>query len=122
MRYPSGKERSMTQENQMENVVVIGTGMLGTQIAIQAACYGYDVKAYDEVVESFQKTFQKIPGIMKRLGKGPTVAMEQWEEAAQKVKLFKDPAEALQEANLVIEAVPEDLDLKRQMFAQIDSL
>jgi len=67
----------MTHENQIKNVVVIGTGMLGTQIAIQAACYRYDVKAYDEIVESFQKTFQKIPGIMKRQGKGPTVAMKQ---------------------------------------------
>jgi len=112
----------MTQVNQMKNVVVIGTGMLGTQIAIQAACYGYNVKAYDEIVESFQKTFQKIPGIMKRQGKGPTVAMEQWEQAAQKVKLFKDLAEALQGADLVIEAVPENLDLKRKLFAEIDLL
>ncbi len=112
----------MTQEIQIKNVVVIGTGMLGTQIAIQAACYGYDVKAYDEALESFQKTLQKIPGIMKRLGKGPTVAMEHWEQAAQKVKLFKDLAEALKEANLVIEAVPEDPDLKRKLFAEIDSL
>jgi len=112
----------MTQENQIKNVVVIGTGMLGTQIAIQAACYGYDVKAYDEVVESFQETFQKIPGIMKRQGKGPTVALEQWEQAAQKVKLFKDLAQALRGADLVIEAVPENLELKRKLFAEIDLL
>jgi 3-hydroxybutyryl-CoA dehydrogenase len=112
----------MTQEIQMKNVVVIGTGMLGTQIAIQAACYGYNVKAYDETLESFQKTLQKIPGIMTRLGKGPTVAMELWEQAAQKVKLVKDLAGALKEANLIIEAVTEDVDLKRKLFAEIDSL
>ena len=112
----------MTQENQIKNVVVIGTGMLGTQIAIQAACYGYDVKAYDEVVESFQETFQKIPGIMKRQGKGPTVALEQWEQATQNVKLFKDLAQALRGADLVIEAVPENLELKRKLFAEIDLL
>jgi len=112
----------MTQENQIKNVVVIGTGMLGTQIAIQAACYGYDVKAYDEVVESFQKTLQKIPGIMKRQGKGPTVALEQWEQATQNVKLFKDLAQALRGADLVIEAVPENLELKRKLFAEIDLL
>jgi 3-hydroxybutyryl-CoA dehydrogenase len=116
------KERSMTQENRIRNVVVIGTGMLGTQIAIQAACYGYNVNAYDEVVESFQKTFQRIPGIMKRQGKGPTVPMEQWEQAAQKVKLSKDLAEALREADLVIEAVPEKLDLKRKTFSEMDLL
>jgi len=112
----------MSKVSQMKKVVVIGTGMLGTQIAIQAACYGYDVKAYDEVVESFQKTFQKIPGIIKRQGKGPTVAIKQWKLAAQKVKLFKDLVEALRGADLVIEAVPENLELKRKLFAEIDLL
>ncbi|HUL31376.1 MAG TPA: 3-hydroxyacyl-CoA dehydrogenase NAD-binding domain-containing protein [Thermodesulfobacteriota bacterium] len=112
----------MSQEIQIRNIVVIGTGMLGTQIAIQAACYGYDVKAHDEVLESFQKTFEKIPGIMKRQGKGPTVSMKQWEQAAQKVKLVKDLAEALRGADLVIEAIPEKLELKRKLFAEIDLL
>jgi 3-hydroxybutyryl-CoA dehydrogenase len=110
----------MTQK--IKKVAVIGTGTLGTQIAIQAACYGYDVKAYDEVPESFQKTLQKIHGIMKMLGRSPTLPMEQWEEGVQKVKLAKDLSEALKEADLVIEAVLENLDLKRKVFAQIDSL
>ncbi len=46
----------------MKKVTVIGTGTLGTQIAIQAACYGYEVKAYDPDPGSFAKTLQKIRG------------------------------------------------------------
>jgi 3-hydroxybutyryl-CoA dehydrogenase len=101
---------------------VIGTGTLGTQIAVQAASYGYDVKAYDEDPKSFEKTLEKIRSIMKMLGKGPTVPVEKWEQAARIVRLTKDLAHTLEGADLVIEVVPENLDLKRKLFAAIDSL
>jgi len=39
---------------------VIGVGTLGTQIAIQAAAYGYDVKSYDQNPEAFQETLQRL--------------------------------------------------------------
>jgi 3-hydroxybutyryl-CoA dehydrogenase len=116
----AGKESTMTQK--IMKVAVIGTGTLGTQIAIQAACYGYDVKGYDEVPESFQKTMQKISDRMKMGRKGPTLPMEEWEQGVRKVKLAKDLAEAVKEADLVIEAVLENLELKRKVFGQIDSL
>jgi 3-hydroxybutyryl-CoA dehydrogenase len=107
---------------QIKKVGVVGLGTLGTQIAIQAAHYGYDVKGYDQDPEIFQQTIQKIRGMMKFLGKSPTMPVEEWEKAAQKVKLAKDMGEALKGADLVIEAIPENLELKRKIFAQIDSL
>jgi 3-hydroxybutyryl-CoA dehydrogenase len=112
----------MTQEIEIKSVGVIGTGMLGTQIAVQAACYGYDVKAYDEAPENFQKTLQKIRAVMKMLGKGPTVPVEVWEQAVQKVQLANDLAQTLKRADLVVEAVPENMDLKRKVFAEMDFL
>ena len=110
----------MTQK--IKKVAVIGTGMLGTQIAIQAACYGCDVRAYDKDPKSFQKTLQKIPGLMKMREKGPTLPMKKWKQGSQKVKLSKDLAEAVKGVDLVIEAVQENLGLKRKLFTQIDSL
>jgi len=107
---------------QIKKVAVIGTGTLGAQIAIQVAYYGYAVKAYDQDPEIFQKTIQKVKGMMKFLGEGPTMPAEEWEKAASKIKLAKDLDEVLKEADLVIEAIPENLELKRKVFAQIDSL
>jgi 3-hydroxybutyryl-CoA dehydrogenase len=60
--------------------------------------------------------------MMKILGKGPTMPVEEWEKASPKVSLVRDLAEAVKEADLVIEAVPEVLELKRKVWAQIDSL
>ena len=106
----------------IKKVALIGTGTLGTQIAVQAACYGYDVKAFDQDPESFPKTLQRIRGLMKMRGKGPTLPMEEWEQGAQKVRLTKDLAEAVKEVDLAIEAVLENLELKRKVFSQMDSL
>jgi 3-hydroxybutyryl-CoA dehydrogenase len=109
-------------ESKIKKVAVIGTGTLGTQIAIQCASYGYEVKAYDQNPESFSQTIPKVLRMMKILGKGPTLPVEEWQKAASKVILTKDLREALAEADLVIEAVPENLEQKRQVFAQIDAL
>lgn len=109
-------------ERKIKNVTVVGTGTLGTQIAIQCASYGYEVKAYDQDPDSFSKTIPKTIRMMKILGKGPTLPLEEWEKAAQKVVLTKDLADALSAADLVIEAIPENLELKRKIFAQIDAL
>jgi len=109
-------------ESKIKKVTVIGTGTLGTQIAIQCASYGYEVKAYDQNPESFSQTIPKVLRMMKILGKGPTLPVEEWQKAASKVILTKDLREALAEADLVIEAVPENLEQKRQVFAQIDAL
>ena len=103
-------------------LAVIGLGTLGTQIAIQAAYYGCTVRGYDQDPEIFPKTIQKVKGMMKFLGKGPTMPAEEWEKAAGKVKVVNDLSEALKDANLVIEAIPEKLELKRKVWGQIDSL
>ena len=47
----------------IQKVSVVGLGTLGTQIAIQAAHYGYDVRAYDQDPEVFQKMILSNPRI-----------------------------------------------------------
>ncbi len=78
----------------IEKIAVIGLGTLGTQIAIQAAYYGCSVRGYDQDPEIFSKTIQKVKGMMKILGKGPTMPVEEWEKASSQVKLAKDFAAA----------------------------
>jgi 3-hydroxybutyryl-CoA dehydrogenase len=108
--------------DRIRKVAVIGLGTLGTQIAIQTAAYGYEVSAQDQDVEAFPRTQQKVRMFRKLIGTGPTVPVEEWEKAAGKIKLCQGMAEALNGADLVIEVVPEVLELKRKVFAQIDSL
>jgi 3-hydroxybutyryl-CoA dehydrogenase len=107
----------------IEKVAVVGMGILGAQIAIQAACYGYQVTGFDQVEGTFAKANQ---GLLQALaasgGKGPITGLEAWKEGTEKVKQAGSLEEALAAADLVIEAVPENLELKRKVFAQLDAL
>jgi len=106
----------------IENIGVVGLGTLGTQIAIQAAAYGYRVSAFDPDPRAFDNMQTKVRGAMRMIGKEPTFPLAQWEAHAGKVRIFGDLAAAVSAADLVIEVVPEDLETKRRVFADIDRL
>lgn len=109
-------------KQKINKISLIGAGTMGTQISIQAASYGYEVRIFDLAPENFQKTLQNLRGLMKSSGRMPTIPFEEWEKGAGRVRMCKDLSEALKEAAIVIEALPENLDLKRKIFTQIDSL
>ncbi|NIO05152.1 MAG: 3-hydroxyacyl-CoA dehydrogenase family protein [Proteobacteria bacterium] len=104
----------------IRKVAVIGTGTLGTQIAVLSACFGYSVSVYDTDADSFRKAFENVRDFVKNARREPVVRAEDWEKGADKVKFCQDLKETLRDADLVIEAVPEDLDLKRSVFGRID--
>ena len=108
--------------HQFEKISVIGTGVMGTQIAITIARYGYEVKAYDTDLQSFGRTLGRIRGIIGSFGKMAALPAEEWEKGAEKVEQSHDLNEAIRGTDLIIEALPENLELKRKMFSQLDSL
>ena len=108
-------------EEKIRKVAVVGTGTLGTQIAILVACFDYEVSAYDTDEGSFNRALRNLTAFMKSSGKEPIIPMEDWEKGANKVKFYKELDEAIRDADLVIEAVPEDLELKRKVFKRLDT-
>ena len=106
----------------IQNVAVVGTGILGTQIAIQAACHQYKVTTYDIDDMAFEKVLDRLKVRMKNSSRKPTIPWGQMVKGSRVVKKCKTLREAVAEADLVIEAVPEDLSLKRRVFKQMDLL
>lgn len=104
----------------VRKVAVVGTGTLGTQIAIQAALFGYAVSAYDVDRGSFHRSQAYLLSAIKRTGGKRLPSPEQWEKAAQQIRRCDTVAEALADADLIIEAVVEDLSVKRAVFQGID--
>ncbi|GAH67847.1 unnamed protein product, partial [marine sediment metagenome] len=94
----------------------------GTQIAILAASFDYEVSAYDTDEGSFTRGLQKVKNSMKSAGRKSAFPTEDVDKVANTVRFCKDFAEALRDADLVIEAVPEDLELKRKVFERLDVL
>jgi 3-hydroxyacyl-CoA dehydrogenase len=107
----------------IKHVTVLGTGVLGAQIAYQSAYCGFDVTAYDISDELLAKARQQFEALAARYERevdgaagGPA------REALTRIGYRSDLAEAVRETDLVIEAVPEILDLKRKIFAQLGQL
>jgi len=104
----------------IRNVSVIGTGTLGTQIALMAVHYGCRVKIYDPDKTSFAKALDRIQIRVKNSGRETLPPFVDLSGGAAKVQICGDLGEALEQGELVIEAAPEDLALKRKVFKEID--
>ena len=91
--------------NPIRRVTVIGMGTLGTQIAIQAAAYGYEVTGFARNPGAFGDMQGKILGAMRMTRKGPTFPLEQWAEHASRVQVCDDLARATSDAPVWIRSV-----------------
>ncbi|RFA21168.1 3-hydroxyacyl-CoA dehydrogenase [Subtercola boreus] len=105
-------------------VTVLGTGVLGSQIAYQAAYFGYDVTSYDlddAILEKARGRFVQLAGLYTADGM-PGAADGRADRAAAGIRLTADLGEAVADADLVIEAVPELLELKRDTYTKLAEL
>ena len=101
-------------------LTVVGAGSMGAQIAQQAALEGIEVRLHDTSDEQLSKAEDSNRGhVMRRVEKG-RLAKEDAEAALARVHGTTDLAEAARDADIVIEAVSEDLGVKRSIFAELD--
>jgi 3-hydroxybutyryl-CoA dehydrogenase len=101
-------------------VGVLGAGTMGAGIAQVAAEAGLDVPVHDPVPGAVERTRERIAGYLERkVDKSQVTA----EEAAAAVARIRPVAqlEDVAGADLVIEAIPESLDLKRDAFRRLDA-
>lgn len=107
----------------IKNVTVFGTGVLGSQIAYQAAFHGFNVTAWDiseEAIVAGRERYRKLA--QRYIADGMPDAQEKAEATAEAITLTTDKAVAVADADIVIEAVPEILDLKRDIWKEIGEL
>ncbi|MEE6139892.1 3-hydroxyacyl-CoA dehydrogenase family protein [Mycobacterium sp. 050128] len=97
-------------------VAVIGAGTLGRRIALMFAAHGADVRIYDLAEEQRRAAVgfvtQNLPALTEQLN----------DVVPGQVSVTADLGDAVRSAWLVIEAIPERLELKRQVFGQLDEL
>ncbi|HEY8393341.1 MAG TPA: 3-hydroxyacyl-CoA dehydrogenase NAD-binding domain-containing protein [Thermaerobacter sp.] len=99
-------------------LAVAGAGTMGTGIARVAARAGFRVLLYDVDAAQLERARQRIAEAFQREAARGRLHPEEAPEAAARVATTTDLA-ALAPADAVIEAVPEDLELKRRLFAEL---
>ncbi|MEV7798128.1 3-hydroxyacyl-CoA dehydrogenase [Microbacterium foliorum] len=102
----------------MKNITVLGTGVLGSQIAFQTAFHGFDVVAYDIDQPALDRAAARFESLAARyVADGVENAADGGAQAAiGRIRLTSDLAEAAASADLIIEAVPENLELKQGIY------
>jgi len=107
----------------IKTLTLLGTGVLGSQIAFQAAFHGFAVTAYDVDEDALAKArdrFTRLAGIYRRQVTG--ASEDKTEAALANLRLTADLGDAVVDADLVIEAVPELLQLKRDVYRKLAEL
>ena len=106
----------------VRTVAVIGAGTMGAGIAQVCAQTGWDTRIYDAFPEGLQKGMDSIRAFWdKGIARGKTTEQQKSEWSAN-LSACEDMAEAVTGADLVIEAVPEVMDLKQRLFRELETL
>ncbi|MFD4357984.1 3-hydroxyacyl-CoA dehydrogenase [Nocardia sp. NPDC058518] len=108
---------------EIRKVTVLGTGVLGSQIAFQTAFHGFDVTAYDiddAALTAARTRFDELATVYQQDVAGADASNTT--ATAAGITLTADLATAAAEADLIIEAVPEVLEIKRDLYGKLGAL
>ncbi|MDA0328330.1 MAG: 3-hydroxyacyl-CoA dehydrogenase family protein [Gemmatimonadetes bacterium] len=105
----------------IETVAVLGAGTMGHGIAQVCAAVGCDVRLYDINEGAVGAGLARIQGNLdKGIERGKVTPTERAETLAR-ISTTTRIADAVQDADLVIEAAPESMELKERIFAEVDA-
>jgi 3-hydroxybutyryl-CoA dehydrogenase len=101
-------------------ITVVGAGTMGHGIAYVAALAGYDVALTDSRAEALPAAIRRIGDLLAAGVKRGKLSEAALAAVAARLRAERDLAAAVRDADLVIEAVVEDLAVKRSVFAELE--
>ncbi|CAH8283693.1 3-hydroxybutyryl-CoA dehydrogenase [Mariniflexile fucanivorans] len=106
----------------MKNIAVIGAGTMGNGIAHTFAQSGFKVNLIDISEDSLKKGVATITKNLDRMVAKETITSSKKEETLQNISTFTSIIEGVKNADLVVEAATENIDLKLKIFKQLDEI
>ncbi|MGQ0605579.1 MAG: 3-hydroxyacyl-CoA dehydrogenase family protein [Candidatus Nitrosotenuis sp.] len=104
----------------VKNITVIGSGIMGHGIAQVSAMSGYNVVLRDIEQQFLDKAMEKIRWSLEKLVTKEKITKSEADSILSRIKTKVDLKEAVSAADLVIEAVPEIMELKKKVYAELD--
>lgn len=105
----------------MKKIAVIGAGTMGNGIAHVFAQYGFSVALIDVSPEQLQKALATITKNFDRQVTKGVVSAEQKDQALSRITTFSQLQEGVKDAELVVEAATENVDIKLKIFKDMDA-
>lgn len=107
--------------SEVKVIAVLGAGDMGHGVAELAAIRGFEVRLRDISDEVLQRAMTKVRASLDKLVQKQQTTREAADAAFARIKTTTSLAEAVSSADLVIEAVPEKLDLKTRVFREVEA-
>jgi enoyl-CoA hydratase/3-hydroxyacyl-CoA dehydrogenase len=106
----------------IKNVTVLGSGIMGHGIAQVSAMSGYNVTLRDVEQQFLDKAMEKIKWSLDKLVSKQKLSQQEADSILGRIVPKVDLAEALKNCDLMIEAVPEIMELKKKVYAEVDKV
>jgi len=107
---------------ELNKIAVMGAGMMGTGIAQVVGMGGYPVSVRDIAADFLDKSKARIEKKLKELVEKGRLSEQDAKKISSRMTFTEDLKAAVTDADLIIEAVPEDLELKRKVLTELEKM
>ncbi len=107
--------------DEVNTIAVLGAGNMGHGIAEVAALAGYQVNLRDINEELVQKGYDQIEWSLGKLAEKDRIGEGKADEAIDRITPIVDLGEAVSDADVIIEAVPEKMDIKKEVYGEVEA-
>jgi 3-hydroxybutyryl-CoA dehydrogenase len=107
---------------EIKRVGIVGMGTMGTQIGLVSARGGYQTLMVDISKEQIEKGWNQIKSFLDAQIKKAKLGQDNREKILSFIKTSTDLEEALSDVQLVIEAVFENIEVKKEVFKRLDAI
>jgi 3-hydroxybutyryl-CoA dehydrogenase len=105
---------------ELNRIAVMGAGLMGTGIAQVVAMGGYTVSIRDIAADFLNKSKKKIEQRLKESVEKGKLSEPDAKNASSRITFTEDLRTAVADADFIIEAIPENLELKRKVLSELD--
>ena len=106
----------------IKDIAVSGLGTIGHSVAQFFATGGCAVKCFDPQREARETATSRVHNNLEQMATAGIVASDQIDDIIGRLTICDSPAKALEEAEFVSEAAVEDLAIKQELFANLETM
>jgi 3-hydroxybutyryl-CoA dehydrogenase len=107
---------------EINHVALLGAGMVGHGLALHFAKAGYQVSLYSRTQQTIDKAIENIRANLPALLQGQASVDDEIEEIVSRIETTRNMDEAVAKASIVIESVAENLQVKQDLFKELDQI